>query len=216
MTADTYDARFDDAFACQLTELFRLRRDVRHFRSDPLPAGMVEQLLDIACLAPSVGLSQPWRFVIVESSERRVQVREIFRKCNAAARDAYAERRAVEYAALKLAGLDQAPCQIAVFSKNDPAAGHGLGRQSMPETVQYSVVMAIHTLWLAARTKGIGLGWVSILDPKQVHVALDVPEDWLFIGYLCIGYPSEQHETPELERRGWELRRSSKSFVVQR
>src|SRR3546814_3845983 len=107
--------------------------------------------------------------------------------------------RASLYANLKLAGLDEAPCHLAVFAEREPAQGHGLGRHTMPETVAYSAVMAAHTLWLAARATGLGLGWVSILDPATVTTALDVPSSWIFIGYFCIGYPQAEDETPELQ-----------------
>ena len=117
--------------------------------------------------------------------------------------------RAAAYARLKLAGLEEAPSHLAVFAEPDPAQGSGLGRRTMPETVAYSAVMAVHTLWLAARAAGVGLGWVSILDPAQVQAALDVPAEWAFIGYLCLGYPAAEDDAPELEREGWETRREA-------
>lgn len=198
---------FDDAFRDRLTSLFRWRRDVRHFRPDPLAPGLIDRLLDIAALAPSVGLSQPWRFVTVDDPARRAAVRASFAACNADALAAMAGDRAGRYARLKLAGLDEAPCHLAVFVEHDPAQGHGLGRRTMPETVAYSAVMAVHTLWLAARAAGVGLGWVSILDPDGVRTALDAPADWRLIGYFCIGYPCAEAAIPELERAGWEERR---------
>jgi len=76
----------------------------------------------------------------------------------------------------------------------------------MPETTAYSAVMAVHTLWLAARAQGLGLGWVSILDPAAVAAALEVPEAWTFIGYFCLGTPQAEADVPELERAGWERR----------
>lgn len=197
---------FDDAFRRQLADLFRWRRDVRRFRRDALAPGLVEGLLRMADLAPSVGLSQPWRFVTVDDPARRAAVRASFARCNAAALAAQEAGRAGLYARLKLAGLDDAPCHLAVFAEADPAQGHGLGRGTMPEMVQYSAVMAAHTLWLAARAAGLGLGWVSILDPAAVAAALDVPAGWGLIGYFCLGYPEAEAETPELEAAGWERR----------
>jgi 5,6-dimethylbenzimidazole synthase len=207
---------FDADFRARLRELIVWRRDVRRFRGEPLPPGTVERLLDLAALAPSVGLSQPWRFVLVEASERRAAVREEFRRCNRAALDCYAGERARLYAALKLAGLDEAPVHLAVFADRGTAQGHGLGRRTMPETAEYSVVMAIHTLWLAARAEGLGLGWVSILDPAAMVRLLDVPEAWIFLGYFCLGYPQQEEQTPELEREGWEKRRASIDFILRR
>ena len=198
------DAPFND----QLIELFRWRRDVRRFRTDPVPPDLIDRLLQVASLAPSVGLSQPWRFVMVDDPARRAAVRNCFETCNEQAQRAQPDERADAYARLKLAGLDKAPWQMAVFVQPQPEQGHGLGRRTMPETVAYSAVMAIHTLWLAARCAGLGLGWVSILDPKTVKSALDVPDDWQFIGYFCLGYPDEEDSAQELERAGWEHRHS--------
>lgn len=195
-----------ETFEQQLAELIRWRRDVRHFRRDPIAPEVLPKLLDLSNLAPSVGLSQPWRFVTVDEPERRAAVRAIFAACNAQALAAQSPTRADRYARLKLAGLDDAPCHLAVFVDPDPQQGHGLGRQTMPETAAYSAVMALHTLWLAARCVGLGLGWVSILDADRVRAALDLPENWHLIGYVCIGYPAVDSDTPELEREGWERR----------
>jgi 5,6-dimethylbenzimidazole synthase len=199
---------FDPAFRARLRELLLWRRDVRRFRGDPLPAGVLEALIELACLAPSVGLSQPWRFVIVDDAARRAAIRSNFATCNAAALAAQSGDRATLYAQLKLAGLDEAPCHLAVFADRATAQGHGLGRHTMPEMIEYSAVTAVHTIWLAARAQGIGMGWVSILDPKAVASELDVPPEWKFIGYFCLGYPQTDHTTPELEQSGWEQRRS--------
>jgi 5,6-dimethylbenzimidazole synthase len=207
---------FDEAFRDELRELIRWRRDVRRFRRDPLPPGTVERLIELASLAPSVGLSQPWRFVLVEEAARRAAVRANFERSNADALAAYAGERAQRYACLKLAGLDEAPVQLAVFADRGTAQGHGLGRRTMPEMAEYSAVMAIHTLWLVARAEGLGLGWVSILDRAEVTRALEVPPEWIFLGYFCLGYPQSETLTPELEREGWEQRRPWQDFVLRR
>ncbi len=207
---------FTAAFRQQLRELLAWRRDVRRFRTDALPAGLVERLIETACLAPSVGLSQPWRFVIVDDPNRRRAVRDNFAAANAAALADYADERARLYASLKLAGLDAAPAQFAVFADRGTAQGAGLGRRTMPQMIEYSTVAAVHTLWLAARAEGLGLGWVSILDAAAVARALDVPPDWIFIGYFCLGYPEAEEVTPELERSGWEKRRNAAEFILRR
>jgi 5,6-dimethylbenzimidazole synthase len=207
---------FDHAFREQLGQLFAWRRDVRRFRADPVPAGTLERLIETACLAPSVGLSQPWRFVIVEDMARREAVREEFRVCNAQALAAYAGDRAGRYAALKLEGLREAPHQFAVFCDRTTEVGHGLGRRTMPEMAEYSVVAAICTMWLSARAEGIGMGWVSILDPARMTRLLEVPESWRFIGYFCLGYPQHADDRPELERARWERRRLTQGCVVKR
>jgi 5,6-dimethylbenzimidazole synthase len=204
---------FDPAFRDQLQALFRWRRDVRRFRRDPLPADVLPRLAETARLAPSVGLSEPWRFVTVDDPARRAAVRASFERCNAEALAGQAPEREALYARLKLAGLNDAPCHFAVFAEPEPAQGHGLGRRTMPETVAYSAVMAVHTLWLAARAEGIGLGWVSILDPQAVAAALETPPSWTFIGYFCLGYAEQDSDTPELERVGWERRRGGIEII---
>jgi 5,6-dimethylbenzimidazole synthase len=207
---------FDDAFRSSLHDLFVWRRDVRRFRSDPLPPNALERLIGFACLAPSVGLSQPWRFVIVDDPARRQFVIENFATCNADALNSYGDELAKRYAGLKLAGLREAPCHLAVFADRATGVGHQLGRRTMPEMADYSVVTAISTLWLAARAEGIGLGWVSILDPLAVAGALDVPSAWRLIGYLCVGYPETEDDRPELERANWEARRPNADHIVRR
>jgi len=198
--------QFDQTFRAGLDALLRWRRDVRRFRRDPLPEGTLDRLIATACLAPSVGLSQPWRFVTVDDPGRRAAIRALFASCNAEALAAYAGEQAACYAALKLAGMEEAPAQLAVFADHATAAGHGLGRRTMPEMIDYSCVTAIHTLWLAARAEGIGLGWVSILEPSAMAELLDVPRHWRFIGHLCLGYPERDADAPELELAGWERR----------
>jgi 5,6-dimethylbenzimidazole synthase len=213
--ADDKAPRFDADFAKLLTELFRWRRDVRRFRSDPVGSGAIEELVALAALAPSVGHSQPWRFVAVEDAERRAAVIASFNCCNAAALAAHEGETAALYARLKLAGLREAPVQLAVFCDTATEIGRGLGRMTMPETLCYSVVGAIQNLALAARARGLGVGWVSILDPREVAAILDVPAEWRLIAYLCIGYPQEEHLDPELERHGWEAR-LPQSGILQR
>jgi 5,6-dimethylbenzimidazole synthase len=207
---------FDDTFRRQLRELFVWRRDVRRFRADALPDGAVERLIETACLSPSVGLSQPWRFVTVDDAARRRAVIDDFKACNADALSCYSGERAGRYAALKLSGLEQAPAHLAVFADKASDIGHGLGRATMPETTEYSVVAAITAMWLAARAEGIGLGWVSILNPERIHDVLDVPASWKFIAYLCIGYPEADCDQPELERTKWEHRRGADEFTLRR
>jgi 5,6-dimethylbenzimidazole synthase len=207
---------FDEAFRRQLRDLFVWRRDVRRFRRDSLPEGTLERLIEVGCLSPSVGLSQPWRFVIVEDETRRRAVIENFKACNAQALQSYSGERAAHYANLKLAGLEEAPVHLAVFADKTSEVGHGLGRMTMPETIEYSVVAAICSVWLAARAEGIGLGWVSILDPARVKEILAVPESWKLIGYFCLGYPDAESDRPELERANWEHRRAAQEFITRR
>ncbi|CAI3944159.1 Nitroreductase (NfnB) (PDB:1F5V) [Commensalibacter communis] len=198
--------QFSDDFIQELEQLFSWRRDVRHFQSKPVDNHILDQLLYVASLAPSVGLSQPWRYIKVETPALREQIYSLFQEYNQQAAQEYASEQQQIYSNLKLSGLNDAPHHIAVFSEINPAQGKGLGRQTMPETTNYSTVMSIFSFWLAARAYGIGVGWVSILPPSKVKSILTVPEDWNFIAYLCVGYPQFQNITPELEEKGWEKR----------
>ncbi len=196
---------FGPAFRAEFADLLRWRRDVRRFRTDPVPEATVSRLIALAGTAPSVGLSEPWRFVLVESPEARARIARSFEAANARALAARGADRAA-YARLKLAGIDRAPVQIAVFAAEDDPKGRGLGAATMPETRRYSVVCAIMLLWLAARAEGLGLGWVSILDPDDIRLAARAPEDWAPVAYLCLGWPEENHDDAELARAGWEPR----------
>jgi 5,6-dimethylbenzimidazole synthase len=195
---------FDEVFAAQFAELLAWRRDVRRFRRAPLPDGLIERLLAQAALSPSVGHSQPWRFVRVRDAAQRAAVQASFARCNAEALADYEGERARLYASLKLEGLREAPEQIAVFCDHGTRQGHGLGRKTMPEMLDYSVVAAITQFWLAARVQGVGVGWVSILEPEAVREALATPPEWTLIAWLCVGYPEAEQDVPELVRAGWE------------
>lgn len=195
---------FDERFRASLLDLIRWRRDVRRFRTDPIPLELLQELIDQASLAPSVGYSQPWRFVRIEDPARRAAIVANFERSNADALEDYRAERRATYASLKLAGLREAPVHLGVFAETDSTAGHGLGRKTMPQTLEYSVVGAISTLWLLARAHGIGIGWVSILDSAEATRALDVPTSWSLVAYLCVGYPAEEHLTPELSRLDWQ------------
>jgi 5,6-dimethylbenzimidazole synthase len=204
------------AFEGQFFELLRWRRDVRRFLTDPVPEAILDRLVEAACLAPSVGLSQPWRFIIVDTAARREAIQAEFEVCNQSAASAYEGEQAAHYRTLKLAGLVEAPAHLAVCCDLETSIGHGLGRKTQPETLRDSVVCAIHTLWLTARIHGLGVGWVSILRPAIVHDILELPRTWHLVAYLCIGWPAEPATTPELERLGWESRKSTTSFIVRR
>jgi 5,6-dimethylbenzimidazole synthase len=195
---------FDDAFRARLHDLFRWRRDVRHFRTDPLPEGVLESLVAEAACSPSVGYSQPWRFVRVQSERCREAVIASFERANAQALAGYRGDDAALYAKLKLAGLREAPEHLAVFCDTSTSTGKGLGQNTMPQTLAYSATMAVYTFWLAARARGVGAGWVSILEPDLVRKTLEVDAAWDLVAYLCVGYPQEDRDTPELERAGWE------------
>ncbi len=187
-----------------LCEILRWRRDVRHFRPDPLDDALLARLRAAMALAPSVGNARPWRVMRVRDPARRAAIIRLFEQSNTQAAAAYDDATRAAYLQLKLAGLREAPEHLAVFTVADPAEGHGLGRQTMPETLAYSTVMAIHTLWLAARAENVGLGWVSILDPDAAHAVLEAPADWRFTAYLCLGHAEFSDDAPLLHRTGWQ------------
>lgn len=202
-------------YACPITpehaekfaDLVYWRRDVRRFRPEPIAAATLEKVLRIADASPSVGNSQPWRIVEIRDEARRGSVRANFEAANATAALKYSELdERGRYQTLKLAGFDTAPIHLVVFCETDTPQGRGLGRQTMPEMLAYSCAGMINTLWLAARAEGIGMGWVSILDPSQMTDLAGVPGTWQFIAYLLLGTPEEQHLDPELERFGWQER----------
>lgn len=184
----------------------RWRRDVRRFRTDPVDEAMLERCLTAFQLAPSVGLSEPWRLILVDGAAARCAMQDNYRAANAVALAGQADARAADYARLKLSGMAEAPVHLAVFCDDATAKGAGLGAGTMPEMRAYSVVGAITLFWLAARAEGLGVGWVSILDPGRVLHDLDVPAGWTFVAYLCVGWPETDSDTPELERFGWEKR----------
>ena len=198
--------RFDADFQAEFAELVAWRRDVRRFRPGPVPEATLDELFRLVALAPSVGNCQPTRLVRVDDATRREAVRANFEAANKEALGAYKGERAQLYASLKLAGLNEAPVHLAVFCDDGTQQGHGLGARTMPETRRYSTVCALHTFWLGARAHGLGVGWVSIIDPDGLAETLDVSRQWAFIGYLCVGWPEEERLTPELERAGWQAR----------
>ncbi len=183
------------------------RRDVRsHFISTPIPDEVLARLLDAAHHAPSVGFMQPWNFIIIQNLEVRRGIHQIFESANKAAAELYDGDRSSLYNQLKLAGILEAPINLCVTCDEATMRGHGLGRQTMPETALYSTVCAVQNLWLAARAEGVGVGWVSILDVDKLRAALGIPEVVVPIAYLCLGYVTEFGAQPELEIKGWEQR----------
>ena len=206
-TALSEAPQFDAAFRAAFAELLAWRRDVRHFRAGE---AWTRRLWPNFSTSPrsrprSAIASRPASCVSTTKSAAPL-VRVNFEAANRQALGAYMGERAQLYAKLKLAGLRDAPIHLAVFCDEATEQGHGLGQRTMPETRRYSTVCALYTFWLAARARGVGVGWVSILDPVGVAEALDVPCAWTFIGYLCVGFPREDHLIPELERSGWQRR----------
>ena len=185
----------------------RERRDVRSgFLPEPLTEQVLGRLLEAAHHAPSVGLMQPWRFILIRAMETRKAVHDIFLRSNEAALETYERNRAKKYANLKLEGILEAPQNLCIVCNPECERGHRLGRLSMPETALYSAVCAAQNLWLAARAEGVGVGWVSILDKEALKTLLQIPENIVPVAYLCLGYVDHFAAEPDLERAGWERR----------
>jgi 5,6-dimethylbenzimidazole synthase len=198
---------FSEAEKGAVYRAIRERRDVRAgYLPQPIDRATLYRLLAAAHQAPSVGFMQPWRFIVVRQQSLRTAVHQVFQRANADAAASYQQGRKELYSRLKLEGLLEAPQHLCVVCEEESERGHHLGRHSMPETSVYSVVCAIQNLWLAARAEGIGVGWVSILDPLAIKDLLRIPPAAQLIAYLCLGYVKEFADLPDLERDGWEKR----------
>lgn len=187
--------------------LIGARRDVRHFRPDPIPADVLQRVLEAAHAAPSVGLMQPWNFLIIQSLEIRQQIKDSFATVNEDEKAKLAgTARDGLYRSLKLEGILEAPLNIAVTCDPRRSGPFILGNAPWPETGAYSVCLAIENLWLAARAEGLGVGWVSLLEKDRIARILQIPPEIELIAYLCIGYPVALSSTPMLEEVGWKKR----------
>jgi 5,6-dimethylbenzimidazole synthase len=190
------------------------RRDVRRgFLDVPLPENVLDRLLAAAHSAPSVGLMQPSRFIVIRDSGVRKAVHEIFEAANKQASASYTGEQCEHYSDLKLEGILEAPQNLCILCDPESKRGHGLGRHTMPETALYSTVCAIQNLWLAARSEGVGVGWVSILDPSRLRKLLNIPDHLTLVAYLCLGYVDGFASEPDLERLGWEKRLALNTVV---
>ena len=200
---------FDDAFRARLRVLLTWRRDVRRFRRDPLPAGALERLIELAALAPSVGLSQPWRFVAGRRSDPARRGSPQFRRCQCRrTRRPGARTRRCSYARLKLAGLDEAPCHLAVFA--DRATPHRARPRPAHDARDgrlFGGRRGAHAC--GSRRAPRGSAWAGCRSSTRMRWARSskFPPTWKLIGYFCLGYPAEEDEAPMLETAGWEARR---------
>ncbi len=197
-----------------LENIMTRRRDVRgnRFLPTPIADGDLEQILNAGVHAPSVGYSQPWRFVVIRSDQTKSRIRQVFEEENAGVWKQFDADRQETYQQLKLEGIEEAPVNLAVFYKR--AGEPVLGQTSMPEAGLYSVVCAIQNMWLMARALNIGLGWVSIVDPLKVREILKAPADHELVGYLCLGYVDHFLDQPELQQRGWDSRKTLDDVVI--
>ncbi|WP_127754459.1 5,6-dimethylbenzimidazole synthase [Devosia sp. 1566] len=183
------------------------RRDVRRdFLPDAIPEPVLWRMLEAAHHAPSVGLMQPWNFLIVTALAQKARIRAIFERANAEAMAMFPPERRGAYAALKLEGILQAPVGICVTCDPGRAGPVALGATHMPDMAVFSTVCAIQNLWLAGRAEGVGVGWVSILDEGALKEVLGIPSQLRVVAYLCAGLVEQTMTSPELEQRGWRQR----------
>jgi 5,6-dimethylbenzimidazole synthase len=205
---------FDQGERQAVYRAIRERRDVRRgFLPESMPDDLLGKLLEAAHNAPSVGLMQPWRFIVVRDLGVRRAIHKIFLDANQQALSGYEGERQQSYASMKLEGILEAPQNLCIVCDPQSSQGHQLGRRTMPETAIYSAVCAVQNLWLAARAEGIGVGWVSILEPSLLREALKIPEHITPVAYLCLGYVEKFAGEPDLERAGWEKRTPLQSVV---
>ncbi|NPD15686.1 5,6-dimethylbenzimidazole synthase [Xinfangfangia sp. D13-10-4-6] len=190
------------------------RRDVRsQFLPDPIADEVLLRLLQAAHAAPSVGLSQPWNFILVRDQAVRAQVRAAFEATNAEAAQMFAPGQRALYSALKLQGISEAPVSLCITCDRDRGGPVVLGRTHDLDTDLYSTVCAVQNLWLAARAEGVGVGWVSIFRPGDLAQILGLPERVVPVAWLCLGYVKDLYDGPELEARGWATRQPLQQMV---
>lgn len=199
--------RFSDAERGGVYRAIFERRDVRsQFLPDPIPADVLERLLRAAHHAPSVGFMQPWDFIVVEDPAVKHEVKALHAQANAQAAHNYRDERAELYRQLKLEGIVESPINLCITCDRGRGGEHVLGRNTMLDADLFSACLAVQNLWLAARAEGIGVGWVSILEPRELARVLGLPGGVEPLAYLCLGYVSQFLERPELETRGWRSR----------
>ena len=210
--SDLKSLGFADADRDAVYRAIYQRRDVRNFRPDPIPDDKLARIVRAAHHGPSVGFMQPWDFILVQDLEKRTRVKELFDRERSAAACFFDEPRRSAYLELKLEGILDCPVNLCVTC--DPTrADVVLGRNSMPETDVYSTCCAVQNLWLAARSEGIGVGWVSILKLPQLRGILGIPPHIIPVAYLCLGYPIEFADEPGLQTAGWRRRLPIKQLV---
>lgn len=184
-------------------EAIARRRDIRSFRPDPIPPEVLARILAAAHQAGSVGFSQPWNLIVVDDHELRRKVQAHVDAERLRAAEGFGAARKAQYLSFKLEGIFDAPLNLCVTCDRTRRGPAIIGRNTVYDTDIYSTCIAIQNLWLAARAEGIGVGWVSILEPKVIQELLSIPEHVVVVGYMCIGYPVEFAERPLLETAGW-------------
>lgn len=207
-------AGYDDSERAAVHRVMRERRDIRNgFRSDPIPNDVLLRVLEAAHTAPSVGHSQPWDFVVIRSAETREKMHQLAMQQREAYAKSLPKARAKQFRELKIEAILETPVNIVVTADSTRGGRHTLGRHTQPQMAPYSSALAVENLWLAARAEGLGVGWVSFFDEREMVRELDLPDHLEVVAYLCVGYVDEFPEEPELLQAGWSKRRPL-SWVV--
>ena len=190
------------------------RRDVRsYFTSRPIDEEILTRILKAAHHAPSVGFSQPWNFILIKDNETKKKIKESFEQEKKLSEDMIEEPRRSKYVSFKLEGILDAPVNVCVTYDPTKFGPFIIGRTSIPETGIYSVCCAVQNLWLAARTEGIGVGWVSIISNDVLKKVLNLPDHVTPIAYLCLGYVEKFAEKPDLQTAKWLPRLDLKDVI---
>ncbi|WP_437274661.1 nicotinate-nucleotide--dimethylbenzimidazole phosphoribosyltransferase [Sorangium sp. So ce375] len=199
---------FEEGARQAVYDVIALRRDVRQFEPGrALDGAVLRRVLEAAHLAPSVGFSQPWGFVLVRDEAQRARIRESFLRCREAEAARYPAGRREKYLAYRLEGILEASLNVCVAVDLRPRAEAILGTIVQPEAVRASACCAVQNLWLAARAEGVGVGWVSIVEPAVLRAELRLPPGVEPVAYLCLGHPVAFRRRPMLEESGWRERR---------
>jgi nicotinate-nucleotide--dimethylbenzimidazole phosphoribosyltransferase len=198
--------RFNDEERAAVWRSIQERRDIRKFRSTPIGDDVLHHLLTAAHAAPSVGLSQPWRFIVVRSEETKAAMHAIAQR-ERLVQAAFFPDRSTAFLSLKLEGIRDAPLSVVVCCDRGQANDEVLGRHTVRDADVYSTCLAIENFWLAARAEGIGVGWVSFYKSEELRALLHLPGHIEPLAWLCVGYPDERPHRPGLEAAGWGLRR---------
>ena len=205
---------FSDAERAAVYRAIFQRRDVRgQFLPDPIGDEVLARLLQAAHAAPSVGLMQPWNFILIRSPEVRAEIRAAFAQANDEARAMFPAERQALYSELKLEGITESPLNLCITCDRARGGAVVLGRTHDRDTDLYSTVCAVQNLWLAARAEGIGVGWVSIFRDADLRRILRLPDHVVPVAYLCLGHVRELYDQPELQARGWAARKPLEEMI---
>lgn len=189
------------------------RRDMRHFNPDPIDQNILQRLFYAAWQAPSVGLMQPWRMIRITDKSVRHAIHKIVESERLQTAKALGEHE-TEFLQLKVEGIKEC-AEVIVMSLMDKREPHIFGRRTLPEMDLASVACAIQNMWLAARAEGLGMGWVSLFEPKQLAGLLAIPDGACPVAILCLGHVDHFYQQPMLEQENWRQRQPLEQLIFE-